>query len=114
MRLIFTSIILALLAQPTWAQTVYYCVTTNSVNVTYDGVKSHKEERFKMAVDEQQVQFVGSGMFSSDDIWVVEVVNQDRFSARQVLNFIYENKEKALVTASTAHFDGSKLTFTDL
>ena len=53
LRLLFTTIILALLSQPVWALEVFYCVDSEVIDVTKNGVKSLKQERFKMAINRQ-------------------------------------------------------------
>ena len=59
MRLILTTSILTLLAQPAWAQTVYYCSMTNLVEIDRQ-ISRYQPERFKMSVTEEYVHF-GSG-----------------------------------------------------
>ena len=53
MKYIFTTIILALLSQPVWALEVFYCVDSEVIDVTENGVKSLTQERFKMAINRQ-------------------------------------------------------------
>ena len=60
MRLILTTIILTMLAQPVWAQTVFFCVMTEFASVSDSGTKRFVPERFKMSVDQKNVKF-GSG-----------------------------------------------------
>ena len=53
MRLLVTTIILALLSQPVWALEVFYCEDSEVIDVTENGVKSLTQERFKMAINRQ-------------------------------------------------------------
>ena len=50
MRYVFllNTIILTLLAQPAWAETVYYCTSDTPETVKDDLVTKHPPERFKM------------------------------------------------------------------
>ena len=61
MRLLLTTIILTMLAQPVWAETVYYCETTAFAQVTADNrVLNIRPHRFKMAVSADELKIVGS------------------------------------------------------
>ena len=60
MRLILTTIILTLLAQPVWALTVYYCETITFDQVTEEKVLITKPYRFKMAVEADEVKIQGT------------------------------------------------------
>ena len=57
MRVIFSTIILAMFAQPAWAQTVYYCVMTECPRISADGLERYQPERFKLSVDHKLVKF---------------------------------------------------------
>ena len=60
MRLILTTIILTMLAQPAWAKKVYYCETTAFAQVTQENeVLDIRSYRFKMAVSEDEVKISG-------------------------------------------------------
>ena len=57
MRLLLTTILLTLLAQPAFAKTVYYCETFGFAQVTDDGeVLDIRPYRFKMAVSRNRVE----------------------------------------------------------
>jgi hypothetical protein len=59
MRLLLTTIILTMLAQPVWAQTVYYCVMTEFSRISADNLEAKEPQRFKMSVDLKEVKFAG-------------------------------------------------------
>ena len=59
-RLLLTTIILTLLAQPAFAKTVYYCETFGLTQVKDDGeVLNFRPYRFKMAVSAERVEIRG-------------------------------------------------------
>ena len=65
MRLILTTIILTMLAQPVWAKNVYYCETTAFAQVTEENeVLEARSYRFKMAVSANEVKISGAEFFS--------------------------------------------------
>ena len=65
MRLILTTIILTMLAQPVWAKKVYYCETTAFAQVTEENeVLEARSYRFKMAVSANEVKISGAEFFS--------------------------------------------------
>ena len=65
MRLFLTTIILTMLAQPVWAQKVYYCETTAFAQVTQENeIADVRPYRFKMAVSENVVKISGADFFS--------------------------------------------------
>ena len=112
MRLFLTTIVLALFAQPIWAKTVFYCSQTSSAIIDANGVATNPEIkllRFKMAIDDQQVQFSGAKMFEGGE-WVPEVINGNRFTARAFFDWQFaDSKETLRLTYSVAHFDGTNL-----
>ena len=59
MRLLLTTIIIALLVQPVWAAEVYYCSMTSHATVRANGIDEHTLERFKMALDDDQITLKG-------------------------------------------------------
>lgn len=61
MRLILTAIILTMLAQPVWAETVYYCFMKNFVSIEDETPAHYQKERFLMAVTEKEVVFKSEG-----------------------------------------------------
>lgn len=75
MRLILTTSILTLLAQPAWAQTVYYCSMTNLVEIDRQ-ISRYQPERFKMSVTEEYVHF-GSGGYLDGGFMHVREKKQD-------------------------------------
>ena len=70
MRLLLTTIILTMLAQPVWAQKVYYCETTAFAQITKENeVLDVRSYRFKMAVLENEVKISGSAFnFTFDEV----------------------------------------------
>ena len=75
MRLILTTSILTLLAQPVWAQTVYYCSMKNLVEIDRQ-ISRYQPERFKMSVTEEYVHF-GSGGYLDGGFMHVREKKQD-------------------------------------
>ena len=91
MRLILTTIILTMLAQPVWAQKVYYCETTAFAQVSSENeVADIRPYRFKMAVsansvefssadfmdfrfDEVQIRADGNGFFAAENLYGLPV-----------------------------------------
>lgn len=64
MRLLLTTIILTMLAQPVWAQKVYYCETTAFTQISEeDKVTNVRSYRFKMAVLEDRVKISGADFY---------------------------------------------------
>ena len=64
MRLFLTTIILTMLAQPVWAQKVYYCETTAFAQITEENeVLDVQSYRFKMAVLEDTVKISGADFY---------------------------------------------------
>ena len=54
MRLILTTIILTMLAQPVWASEFYVCNIKTLVNVSKDGVSEHTGGQFAMGVEKDR------------------------------------------------------------
>ena len=61
MRLILTTIILTMLAQPVWAQTVYYCSINVVAKIDSEEMITYKNERFKMSVSAEEIKFESKG-----------------------------------------------------
>ena len=61
MRLILTTIILTMLAQPVWAQTVYYCSMNVVAKIDSEEIITYKNERFKMSVSAEEIKFESKG-----------------------------------------------------
>ena len=68
MRLTLTTIILTMLAQPVWAQTVYYCVMTSFAAIKDGRVEEYKPQRFKMAVTKDEAVFKNDGFLDDFSI----------------------------------------------
>jgi len=98
MRLILTTIILTLLAQPVWAQKVYYCETTAFAQVTEENeVLKARSYRFKMAVSANEVKISGAEFFSFpfDEVLFDEVLFADDGAAfAAVYHFKYLDQLK--------------------
>lgn len=62
MRFLLNAIILTLLAQPAWPETVYYCTSDTPVTMKDDLVTKHPPERFKMMVDNQRLKLIGGSV----------------------------------------------------
>ena len=57
-RLLLTTIILTMLAQPVWAKTVYYCDTTAFAQISiHNEVRNVRSYRFKMSVSPESIEF---------------------------------------------------------
>jgi hypothetical protein len=81
MRFILTTIILTMLAQPVWAQSVYYCVMTNLYSIEGAKLKEYEPERFIMMVGKKQVNF-SKGYMSAIVLEVVTAYQDSSFSAK--------------------------------
>ena len=80
MRLILTTIILTLLAQPVWALTVYYRETITFGQVTEENVLIIKPYRFKMAVEADEVKNRGTD-FTDFNFDRVSLTSNEVFNA---------------------------------
>ena len=72
MRLFLTTIVLVLLAQPAWAAEVYYCAMTSHATVRANEIEKHTLERFKVAVDVDQITFKGGKTFAEPLVYKIE------------------------------------------
>ena len=84
MRLILTTIILAMLAQPVWAQTVFYCTITNLAEIDRNAITRLPSGRFTMSVDETKVSFASSDGYPMTEflnLKVFDVVTTTWFGA---------------------------------
>ena len=67
MRLLVSTILLTMLAQPVWAKTVHYCETTALAQITdQERVATIKPHRFKMAVSDGSVVIRGKDFHAID------------------------------------------------
>lgn len=103
MRYVFllNTIILALLAQPAWAETVYYCTSDTPVNMKHDLVTKYPPERFKMMVDNQRLKLI-VGSVSKKKVLDFEMEFADSwdFHGRMVERTI----DGTTLTVGIAHF----------
>ena len=74
-RLFFSAALLALFAQPAWAETVYYCTTDKIAVVTEDKVYQLGFDRFKMAVGKEQVRLSGGSRFTFKEKRTLSILN---------------------------------------
>ena len=63
-RLFLTTIILTLLAQPAFAELIFYCETTDGGEITSDGFEKKNNQNFNFVVTKGAVNF-GEGGFAS-------------------------------------------------
>jgi hypothetical protein len=103
MRYVFllNTIILALLAQPVWAKTVYYCTSDTPVTMKDDLVTKHPPERFKMMVDNQRLKLIGGSPSTKVFNFRRELANSEHFHGRMVERL----GDGTLLTAGIANFE---------
>ena len=99
MRLLLTTIVIALLVQPVWAAEVYYCAMTGHASVKPNGIHEHTLERFKMALDDDQITFKGGKTFEEPMMYKIE------YQTSRVLRAVYAHeyavgKESVVAMAS--------------
>ena len=70
-----------MLAQPVCAQTVYYCVMTNAVDITADRTTKIRSERFKMEVDVETITFGSDGIMRGMEMTSVNLFRDGSFVA---------------------------------
>ena len=77
MRLLLTTIILTMLAQPAWAQTVYYCLMLNVAQMDTGVVSEYRTQKFSFSLTDEKVIF-GSGGYFDGLILEVDMIYEDR------------------------------------
>ena len=102
MRYVFllNTIILALLAQSAWAETVYYCTSDTPVTMKDDLVTKHPPTRFKMMVDNQRHKLVLGSVSKKVLDFEMEFANSRGFHGRMVERTI----DGTPLTLGIAHF----------
>jgi len=65
MRIFIVLISSLFISSPSFADEVWYCVTTNFAQVSEDGIKQYADERFIMSVSPEEVRFKGGYMDNS-------------------------------------------------
>ena len=100
MKYILTTIILALLAQPALAKTVYYCTTLRAVTMDGNGGIEHPLERFKMMVDNQQLHLIGGSLFPKGLHFNLEIAKNGVLHARWDGHL----EDGTTITMGMAHF----------
>ena len=104
MRFLLNTIILTLLAQPAWAETVYYCTSDTPVTMKEDLINKHNQERFKMMVDNQRLKLIGGSVSRKVLDFEMEFANSRSFHGRMVERLV----DGTTLTLGIAHFQIQK------
>ena len=104
-KVLLTAICLILFSQKAWAETVFYCSGTHTVQFKDDKLKSFKPDNFKFTANEKRIKFGNKGFMSEVEIpikrWVDETM---QFAATENVTIKLHKAYYGL----TANFVGKK------
>jgi hypothetical protein len=99
-RTLLTALFLTLFSQTAWAETVFYCTETVSVDINNHELTQYKPQNFKFKITGREVTFGSGGYFDNVTKNITTYHNENNWAATEKYSMLWFNEGNFIYTSA--------------